>query len=164
MLLSAKAYAENIALAESRKWPTIGASLAGNHSGSLSGDTFSGGQSITTGTSYNHMRHLTTTDLALNVEVKSAVTYMQTVDDVWQELRSVEDLRVGQEASFCAQASPETRNQTGRGELVNRSAGSAPRVRASPGGATTTTSANARLEYAVRRVWQPGMLRRPGRP
>ena len=37
------------------------------------------------------MGHLTARDLGLNVEVKSAVTYTQTVDDVWQELRTVED-------------------------------------------------------------------------
>jgi outer membrane protein len=37
------------------------------------------------------MGHLTALDLGLDVEIKSAVTYTQTVDDVWQELRSVED-------------------------------------------------------------------------
>lgn len=35
------------------------------------------------------MGHLTATDLALNVEVKSAVQYNQAVEDVWQELRTV---------------------------------------------------------------------------
>ncbi|UJW85950.1 TolC family outer membrane protein [Devosia sp. SL43] len=52
-LLDAKASAENIALAEAGKRPTIGASLAGNYSGSLSNGAFSGGPSITTGISYN---------------------------------------------------------------------------------------------------------------
>jgi outer membrane protein len=37
------------------------------------------------------MGHLTATDLGLAVEVKSAVRYTQTVQDVWQELRTVED-------------------------------------------------------------------------
>ncbi|WP_162247316.1 TolC family outer membrane protein [Devosia sp. Root635] len=37
------------------------------------------------------MGHLTATDLALNVQVKSAVQYNQAVDDVWQELRTVAD-------------------------------------------------------------------------
>ena len=35
------------------------------------------------------MGRLTATDLGLPVEVKSAVQYQQTVDDVWQELRTV---------------------------------------------------------------------------
>ena len=52
-LLNAKASAENIALAEAGKRPTIGASLAGNYSGSLSNGAFSGSPSITTGISYN---------------------------------------------------------------------------------------------------------------
>ena len=37
------------------------------------------------------MGHLTARDLGLNVEVKSAVTYSQTVDDVWQELRTISE-------------------------------------------------------------------------
>ena len=37
------------------------------------------------------MGHLTATDLGLAVEAKSAVRYTQTVQDVWQELRTVED-------------------------------------------------------------------------
>ena len=37
------------------------------------------------------MGHLTATDLGLAVEVKSAVRYTQNVEDVWQELRTVED-------------------------------------------------------------------------
>lgn len=37
------------------------------------------------------MGHLTAIDLGLSVEVKSAVTYAQTVNDVWQELRTIED-------------------------------------------------------------------------
>ena len=37
------------------------------------------------------MGRLTATDLGLAVEVKSAVQYNQTVEDVWQELRTVED-------------------------------------------------------------------------
>ncbi|MHA6692869.1 TolC family outer membrane protein [Devosia sp. A449] len=37
------------------------------------------------------MGRLTATDLALNVEVKSAVHYNQVVEDVWQELRTVAD-------------------------------------------------------------------------
>ncbi|MCS6758252.1 MAG: TolC family protein [Candidatus Devosia euplotis] len=35
------------------------------------------------------IRHLTVADLGLNVQIKSAVRYTQTVDDVWAELRSV---------------------------------------------------------------------------
>src|SRR5690554_1925742 len=52
-LLSAKSSAENIAQAQSRKLPTIGASIAGNQQFSLSGGNWSTGSAITTGLSYN---------------------------------------------------------------------------------------------------------------
>src|ERR1051325_7354280 len=52
-LLDAKSSAENIALAESAKRPTIGASLAGNYNWNLVGGNFSDSTSLTTGLSYN---------------------------------------------------------------------------------------------------------------
>jgi type I secretion outer membrane protein, TolC family len=52
-LLSAKSSAENIAQAQSRKLPTIGASVSGNQSWSLNGGNWTTGSSITTGLSYN---------------------------------------------------------------------------------------------------------------
>lgn len=52
-LLNAKSSAENIAQANSRKLPTIGASVSGNQSWSLVGGQFSAGTNITTGVSYN---------------------------------------------------------------------------------------------------------------
>lgn len=52
-LLSAKSSAENIAQAQSRKLPTIGASIAGNQNWSLSGGNWTTGSSVTTGLSYN---------------------------------------------------------------------------------------------------------------
>lgn len=52
-LLDAKASAEGIALAQSGKRPTIGASLAGAYNWSLAGGSFSDSQSLTTGLSYS---------------------------------------------------------------------------------------------------------------
>ncbi|MCZ4346299.1 TolC family outer membrane protein [Devosia neptuniae] len=52
-LLNAKASAENIALAESAKRPTIGASISGNYNWSIINDNFNDGTSLTTGLSYN---------------------------------------------------------------------------------------------------------------
>lgn len=52
-LLSAKSSAENIAQAQSRKLPTIGASVSGNQSWNLSGGNWSTGSSITAGLTYN---------------------------------------------------------------------------------------------------------------
>ncbi|MGV8856254.1 MAG: TolC family outer membrane protein [Devosia sp.] len=52
-LLNAKASAENIALAESAKRPTIGASLSGNYNWSVINNQFADGESMTTGLSYS---------------------------------------------------------------------------------------------------------------
>lgn len=52
-LLEAKSTSENIALANSRKLPTIGASVGGNQSWSLAGGQYTTGSTITTGLSYN---------------------------------------------------------------------------------------------------------------
>ncbi|MBF0678038.1 MAG: TolC family outer membrane protein [Devosia sp.] len=52
-LLSAKSSAEGIAQAQSRKLPTIGASIAGNQQFSLIGGNWNTPSSITTGISYN---------------------------------------------------------------------------------------------------------------
>ena len=52
-LLSAKAAAENVALAQAGKRPTIGASISGSHNWNLVGGTVSEGSSFTTGLSYN---------------------------------------------------------------------------------------------------------------
>lgn len=52
-LLSAKSAAENVALAQSAKRPTIGASLAGNYNWSHNSGGFNDSTSITTGVSYN---------------------------------------------------------------------------------------------------------------
>jgi outer membrane protein len=52
-LLSAKSAAENVALAQSGKRPTIGASISGAHNWNLVGGTVSESNSLTTGLSYN---------------------------------------------------------------------------------------------------------------
>lgn len=52
-LLNAKSSAENIALAESAKRPTIGASLSGSYNWSVINDNFSDGNALTTGLTYN---------------------------------------------------------------------------------------------------------------
>lgn len=52
-LLAAKSSAENIAQAQSRKLPTIGASVSGNQSWNLSNGNWNTGSSLTTGLSYN---------------------------------------------------------------------------------------------------------------
>lgn len=52
-LLNAKAAAENVALAQAGKRPTIGASISGSHNWNLVGGTVSEGNSFTTGLSYN---------------------------------------------------------------------------------------------------------------
>jgi outer membrane protein len=52
-LLAAKSAAENVALAKSGKLPTIGASIGGTYSGSLTDAGFSGGSSLNTGLTYN---------------------------------------------------------------------------------------------------------------
>jgi len=52
-LLNAKSSAEGIALANSRKLPTIGASVNGNQSWSLAGGQTSANTTLTTGVSYN---------------------------------------------------------------------------------------------------------------
>lgn len=52
-LLNAKASAENIALAEAGKRPTIGASLSGNYNWSIINSNFNDSTSLTTGLSYN---------------------------------------------------------------------------------------------------------------
>lgn len=51
----------------------------------------SSGKVIATFSLLAAMGRLTALDLGLPVEVKSAVQYTQTVEDVWQELRTVED-------------------------------------------------------------------------
>lgn len=53
VLLAAKSSAEGIAQAQSRKLPTIGASIAGNQSFGLANGNWTTGSSITTGLSYN---------------------------------------------------------------------------------------------------------------
>jgi outer membrane protein len=53
VLLAAKSSAEGIAQAQSRKLPTIGASIAGNQSWSLANGNWTTGSTITTGLSYN---------------------------------------------------------------------------------------------------------------
>ncbi len=52
-LLSAKSAAENVALAQSGKRPTIGASISGAHNWNLVGGTVSESNSLTTGLAYN---------------------------------------------------------------------------------------------------------------
>jgi outer membrane protein len=52
-LLSAKSAAENVALAQAGKRPTIGASISGAHNWNLVGGTVSESNSFTTGLSYN---------------------------------------------------------------------------------------------------------------
>jgi outer membrane protein len=52
-VLSAKASAENVALAQAGKRPTIGASLGGNYDWSTAGGSFNATQSMTAGLSYN---------------------------------------------------------------------------------------------------------------
>jgi outer membrane protein len=52
-LLSAKSAAENVALAQAGKRPTIGASISGAHNWNLVGGTVSESNSLTTGLSYN---------------------------------------------------------------------------------------------------------------
>jgi outer membrane protein len=52
-LLSAKSAAENVALAQAGKRPTIGASISGSHNWNLVGGTVSESNSLTTGLSYN---------------------------------------------------------------------------------------------------------------
>ncbi|NGP19258.1 TolC family protein [Devosia aurantiaca] len=52
-LLDAKASAENIVQAKSRKLPTLGASVAGDQSYALSGGTWTGTSSLNAGLSYN---------------------------------------------------------------------------------------------------------------
>jgi outer membrane protein len=52
-LLEAKSTSENIALAKSRKLPTIGASVGATESWSLVGGNFASASAITTGVSYN---------------------------------------------------------------------------------------------------------------
>ena len=52
-LLSAKSAAENVALAQAGKRPTVGASLGGTYSGSLVNGEYSDGTALTTGLSYN---------------------------------------------------------------------------------------------------------------
>lgn len=52
-VLSAKASAENVALANAGKRPTIGASLAGDYNWSVAGGTFGSSESMTAGLSYN---------------------------------------------------------------------------------------------------------------
>ncbi|HEV7344238.1 MAG TPA: TolC family outer membrane protein [Devosia sp.] len=52
-LLSAKSAAENVALAEAGKRPTIGASISGAHNWNLVGGSLSESNSLTTGLSYN---------------------------------------------------------------------------------------------------------------
>lgn len=51
--------------------------------------TASSNKVIATFTLLSAMGHLTAQDLGLPVEIKSAVRYNQTVEDVWQELRTV---------------------------------------------------------------------------
>ncbi|MCR6672841.1 TolC family outer membrane protein [Devosia ginsengisoli] len=52
-LLSAKSAAENVALAQSGKRPTLGASLGGNYDWSVAGGSFSDSHTLTAGISYN---------------------------------------------------------------------------------------------------------------
>lgn len=52
-VLSARASAENVALAQSGKRPTIGASVGGTYSWSLASGAYQDGSAITTGLSYN---------------------------------------------------------------------------------------------------------------
>lgn len=75
-LLDAKASAENIVQAKSRKLPTIGASISGTQSGSLVGGNWNTGSSLTTGLSYN-----------------------QTIFDNFQTEAQIEAARAGAEAA-----------------------------------------------------------------
>lgn len=54
-LLSAKSAAEGVALAQSGKRPTIGASISGAHNWSLTGGSVTESNSLTTGLSYNQV-------------------------------------------------------------------------------------------------------------
>jgi outer membrane protein len=75
-LLSAKVAAENIALAESGKRPTIGATLGGSYNWQLQNGAISDGTSLTTGLSYN-----------------------QTIYDNFQTDAQIESARAGAEAA-----------------------------------------------------------------
>lgn len=75
-VLNAKSSAENIVQAKSRKLPTIGASISGSESFSLSNGNWSQGSSLTTGLSYN-----------------------QTIFDNFQTEAQIEAARAGAEAA-----------------------------------------------------------------
>jgi outer membrane protein len=75
-LLSAKSAAEQVALAKAGQRPTIGASIGGTYSGSLTDFGFSGGSALTTG-----------------------ITYNQTIFDNFRTDAEIESARAGAEAA-----------------------------------------------------------------
>jgi outer membrane protein len=75
-LLAAKSAAENVALAKADQRPTIGASIGGTYSGSLTDLGFSGGSALTTG-----------------------ITYNQTIFDNFRTDAEIESARAGAEAA-----------------------------------------------------------------